>query len=139
MPSTLAIVNIAIIVILLGVTWWFALSTSRILRQSQDQVTALQQQAIAKIEELQFSYAQTLKEIDERHQAEDRLKESEEAFAAFMEHLPGTATMRDTEGRFLFANETWEKTFGHRRLEWLNETSPDAWPPERVNSLSELE
>ena len=139
MHNTLAIVNIAIIVILLGATWWFAQSTSRILKQSQEQVSDLQQQAIAKIEELQFSYAQILKEIDERQQAEGRLKESEEAFAAFMEHLPGTATMRDTEGRFLFANETWEKTFGHQRLEWLDQTVPDVWPPERVNSLSELD
>jgi PAS domain S-box-containing protein len=137
--NTLAIVNIAIIVILLGATWWFAQSTSRILKQSQDQVTALQQQAIAKIEELQFSYAQTLQEIEERQQAEDRLKESEEAFAAFMEHLPGTATIRDTAGRFLFANEIWEKYFGRQHLEWLDETPAGTWPPERVNTLPELD
>jgi PAS domain S-box-containing protein len=139
LDNTLAIINIAIITILLGVTWWFAQSTSRILRQSQDQVAAIQRQAIAKIEELQLSYTRILKEIGERQQAEDRLEESEVRFAAFMQHLPGTATMRDTKGRFLFANETWEKVFGRKRLGWLDETWTEVWPPEPGNALGGMD
>ncbi len=139
MYNSLAIINITIIAILLGVTWWFTKSTSRILRQSQDQVAAMQRQAIAKIEELQLSYTQILREIDERQHAEDRLQESEVRFVAFMQHLPGTATMRDTEGRYLFANETWEKIFGPRLLEWRDKTLEEVRPPEQANAFGELE
>jgi PAS domain S-box-containing protein len=139
LDNTLAIINIGIIAILLGATWWFAQSTSRILKQSQNQVASIQRQAIAKIEELQFSYTRILKEIDERQQAEDRLEASEVRFAAFMQHLPGTATMRDTRGRFLFANETWEKVFGCQRLAWLDKTWEEVWPPEPANSLAEVD
>ncbi len=139
MDNALIIINIAIIAIFLGVTWWFAQSTSRILKQARDQVAAMQRQAIAKIEELQLSYTQILKEIDERQQAEDRLEESEVRFAAFMQHLPGIAMMRDTKGRFLFVNETWEKVFGHQRLEWLNRPWKEVWPPERADALGELD
>lgn len=139
MNNSLAIITITIIAIMLGVTWWFAKSTSRILRQSQDQVAAMQRQAIGKIEELQLSYTQILKEIEERQQAEDRLQESEVRFVAFMQHLPGTATMRDTEGRYLFANETWEKVFGHQRLEWQDKTLEEVWPLEQANSFAALD
>ena len=96
MDNPQTIITVAIMVIFLIATWWYAHSTSRILRQSQDQVAAIQSQAIDKIEELQLSYTQILKEIEERQQAEDKLQESEVRFAAFMRHLPGTATMRDT-------------------------------------------
>ncbi len=99
----------------------------------------MQRQAIGKIEELQLSYTQILKEIDERQQAEDRLQESEVRFVAFMQHLPGTATMRDTGGRYLFANETWEKVFGRQRLEWWDKTLEEVWPPEQANSFAELD
>ncbi len=139
MDSTFAIINAVIILLLVGITWWYERSTSRILRQSQEQVAAMQRQAITKIEELQISYTQIFQEIEERQQAEDRLQESEVRFTAFMQHLPGTATMRDTEGRFLFVNETWEKVFGRQRGQWWGKTVAEVWPAELAGPFMELD
>jgi PAS domain S-box-containing protein len=139
MVNSLTIINAAIIVVLLGVTWWYAHSTNRLLRQAQDQVAAMQRQALAKIEELQLSYAQILQETEGRRQAEGRLDESEARFAAFMRHLPGTATMRDTHGGYLFANETWEKVFGRKGADWMGKTLEEVWPPELASRFRELD
>ena len=48
-------------------------------------------------------------DVTERRRAEEALQVSEARFASFMRHLPGTAVMRDFNGRYLFANETWER------------------------------
>jgi PAS domain S-box-containing protein len=139
MGNYLTIINAVIIVVLLGVTWWYAHSTSRLLRQAQDQVAAMQRQAVAKIEALQLSYTQILQETEARQQAEDRLNESEVRFAAFMRHLPGTATMRDTQGGFLFANETWEKVLGRKGSDWMGKTLEEVWPPDLASHFLELD
>ncbi len=134
MDSSFPVINVAVIIILCGLTWWYAKSTSNLLRQSQQQVAAIQDQALAKTQELQKSYAQVVKEIETRQQVEERLKESEARFAAFMRHLPGSALMRDLNGRYLFANETWEKYFGQVRED------PEAvWPAGLGHGLSERE
>lgn len=126
--EVLAAVNAVFILGLLAATYWYAQSTSRLLRQAQEQVAAIQRQAVAKIEELQVSYTHILKEIEEREQTEEKLEESEARFAAFMRHLPGTAEMRDTQGRYLFANETWEKVFGLKQSELWGKTLEEVWP-----------
>jgi PAS domain S-box-containing protein len=139
MDNPQTIITLAIMIILLIATWWYAHSTSRILRQSREQVAAMQGQAIGKIEELQLSYTQILEEIEERQQAEDRLQESEVRFAAFMQHLPGTATMRDTQGCYLFANETWEKVFGRERADWWGKSLTEVWPADLARHFMELD
>ena len=139
MGNPFTLINAAIIVVLLGVTWWYAHSTSRLLRQAQDQVAAMQRQAVAKIEELQLSYTRILRETEGRQQAEGRLNESEARFAAFMRHLPGTASMRDTQGGYLFANETWEKVFGRQGSDWMGKTLEEVWPPDQAKRFLELD
>lgn len=139
MDNFLAIVNAVIIVVLLGVTWWYAHSTSRLLRQAQEQVAAMQRQAVAKIKALELSYTQILREIEGRQQAEERFDESEARFAAFMRYLPGTATMRDTQGSYLFANETWEKVFGRKGIDWMGKTLEEVWPPDVASHFLELD
>jgi PAS domain S-box-containing protein len=139
MEQAFILLNSAVIVALLAVTWWYARSTSRLLRQAQNQVAAIEEQAIAKIAELQTSYAQILREIAERRQAEDRLRESEARFAAFMQHLPGTAAMRDARGRFLFANETWEKVFGRKREDWWEKTMAEIWSSDLALPFLEMD
>jgi signal transduction histidine kinase len=113
MEWILSIINAFFLLGVPGITWWYAKATSRLLKQAQGQVSTIESQAIAKIKELQDTYARILREVDERRQAEARLKESEARFAAFMRHVPGTAVILDDKGECIFANETWERVFGH--------------------------
>ncbi len=67
-------------------------------------------------------------DITERRQAEEALRESEARFASFMRHLPGTAVMRDFKGRYLFANEAWERLQRRARQDWEGKTIAEVWP-----------
>jgi PAS domain S-box-containing protein len=80
---------------------------------------------------------QLFQEIQERQEVEDRLRDSEARFTAFMEHLPGLAVMRDMEGRYLFANRAWEESMNLQPGQWLGKTLAELWPPERTASLQE--
>ncbi|MEN3370015.1 MAG: hypothetical protein V7609_2158 [Verrucomicrobiota bacterium] len=44
-------------------------------------------------------------DIEDRKQAEEALHRSEKLFAAFMDHLPGFAWMKDIEGRYVYVNK----------------------------------
>ena len=61
-------------------------------------------------------------DITEGKRAEVALRESEERFASFMRHLPGLAWIKDTQGRYLFANEAALLAFQRRRDELYGET-----------------
>jgi PAS domain S-box-containing protein len=139
MENLVILINGIVIALLLAVTWWYAHSTSRLLGQAQNQVAAMERQALAKIEELQLSYAQIIREIEDRQQAEDKLRISEALFAAFMRHLPGTASMRDAQGRFLFANETWEKVFNLKLGDLRGKTLEEVWPADFAHSFLEMD
>ena len=69
-------------------------------------------------------------DITERRRAEEALRESEARFASFMRHTPGTAVMRDFKGRYLFANEAWEKRQHRTRQDWEGKTIAEVWPPD---------
>jgi PAS domain S-box-containing protein len=51
--------------------------------------------------------ADTIEVVRSRH----ALRESEERFAQFMQHLPGLAWIKDVSGRYVFANESAQKAF----------------------------
>ena len=50
-------------------------------------------------------------DITERKRAEEALRQSEERFAHFMQHLPGLAWIKDIHGRYVYANAAAEKAF----------------------------
>ena len=139
MENALLITNGAVALAFFGVTWWYAGFTSRLLKRCQQEVDAMEQRALATAAELKLSYSQTLREIEERRQVEDKYRESEARFAAFMRHFPGSATMRDLKGRYLFANETWEKSFGLKPGEWFGKSLEDVWPADRSQHFLEMD
>jgi PAS domain S-box-containing protein len=55
------------------------------------------------------------RDITERHQATEALRESEQRFVRFMQHLPGLAWIKDAQGRYVYANDAAEKVFGKVR------------------------
>ena len=68
-------------------------------------------------------------DITEHRRAEEALRESEARFASFMRHIPGAAVMRDFKGRYLFANEAWERRQQRTRRDWEGKTIAEVWPP----------
>jgi PAS domain S-box-containing protein len=64
-------------------------------------------------------------DIEDRKQTEVALRKSEKLFAAFMDHLPGFAWMKDVEGRYVYINKTF--------LQFRNavgKTDAELWPAE---------
>ena len=106
------------------------------LRHARDE---LERRVTSRTEQLRHTVDKLLQEIADRERAEARLRESEARFAAFMKHLPGSAIMRDREGRFLFVNESWEKILGRQPGESLGKTVDDFWPPEVAQRLKEFD
>ena len=52
------------------------------------------------------------REITDKKHAETALKESENRFATFMDHIPGSVFMKDEHSRFLYANKFLRDNFG---------------------------
>jgi PAS domain S-box-containing protein len=70
-----------------------------------------------------------------RKRAEEALRESDRRFALFMQNLPGVAFMKDTQGRYVYVNEPFEKTF-HRRG-WVGKTDNEFWSPAIANQFKQ--
>jgi len=53
-------------------------------------------------------------DVTERAHVEEALHLSEQRFAAFMDHMPAVAYMKDEQGRFAYINAAFERLFGVR-------------------------
>jgi PAS domain S-box-containing protein len=62
--------------------------------------------------------------------AEAALRDSEQRFGRFMEHLPGLAWIKDAEGRYIYVNDAAEKAFGKQRTELHGKKDDDLFPPD---------
>ncbi|MBN2118042.1 MAG: PAS domain S-box protein [Anaerolineales bacterium] len=69
-------------------------------------------------------------DITERKQVEESLRQSEERFTRFMEHLPGLAWIKDVQGRYVYANAAAEKAFGAPRAKLYGRTDAEIFPAE---------
>jgi len=49
--------------------------------------------------------------------AEQKLRESEDRFALFMQHLPGLAWIKDSDGRYVYANDAAQVAFQTRQAD----------------------
>ena len=56
---------------------------------------------------------------------EERLRQSEERFAAFMDNLPGYAWMKDLQGRYVYINQMVKWLAGYQSL---GKTDAQIWP-----------
>ena len=70
-----------------------------------------------------------LTDITERKEAEKKLKESEERHRTLLKRLPESVVVYDMEGKTLYVNPVFEKTFGWSRDEVLGKNI-DFVPPE---------
>jgi PAS domain S-box-containing protein len=68
-------------------------------------------------------------DITERKLLENQLRESEERFQAFMDHLPAGAWILDDQGLFLFVNHFFSALTGVAHAALLGKTAYDLYPP----------
>ncbi|MEP0845272.1 MAG: PAS domain S-box protein [Phycisphaerae bacterium] len=78
-----------------------------------------------------------VRDVSERHHAEQALRESEERFSAFMRHLPGAAWMKDLAGRYVYANPEAERVFGMRLADMRGKTDAQLFPPETARQFED--
>ncbi|MEP6704600.1 MAG: PAS domain S-box protein, partial [Acidobacteriota bacterium] len=76
-------------------------------------------------------------DITERKEAEKALRDSEQRFSRFMQHLPGLAWIKDLEGRYVYANESAEKSFGVAGAELYGKTDDEIFPAEMALQFRE--
>ncbi|MFX0122714.1 MAG: PAS domain S-box protein [Candidatus Hodarchaeota archaeon] len=74
-----------------------------------------------------------LRDITERKQTEEALRESQELFTQFMDHLPAAAFIKDKDSIMLFANEFFEELIGTK--EWIGKTAMDLFPEEEARKM----
>jgi PAS domain S-box-containing protein len=67
-------------------------------------------------------------DITERRQAQQALHESEARFRAFMDHSPVLAFIKDQEGRYVYANRSWELHTKRTQADWTEKTDDELWP-----------
>lgn len=67
-------------------------------------------------------------DITEQRQAQQALHASEARFRAFMDHSPVLAFIKDQEGRYVYANHSWELHTKRTQGDWNGKTDDDLWP-----------
>ena len=73
-----------------------------------------------------------------QHQlAEQALQDSEQRFARFMQNLPGLAWIKDSDGRYVYANHGAEKAFRMSSAQLYGKTDEEVFPPETAARFRE--
>jgi len=73
-------------------------------------------------------WATVSRNIHDRKQAEQALRDSEERMRAFFENSAVIAWVKDAEGRHVYLSQNCETRFGARRKDWQGTTDFDFWP-----------
>ena len=76
-------------------------------------------------------------DITARKRAENARRESDERFARFMQHLPGLAWIKDTAGRYVFANDAAAKAFQSPANDLIGKTDDDVFPADTAAQFVE--
>jgi PAS domain S-box-containing protein len=139
METFLPILGLFIFAAIVGLTWWYTRSTGRTLIQFRERLTIIQQQANACSKKVEAFNSQILEEANKRQLVEDRLKECNARFAAFMQHVPGIATIRDAYGRYQFANEPWETLWDRQPHDWVGRSVDEILPLDLAGQVLELD
>ncbi|MCP4398620.1 MAG: PAS domain S-box protein, partial [bacterium] len=72
-------------------------------------------------------------DITKRRRAEGALRESEERFALFMDHLPAVAFIKDAKSRALFVNKYMRDVLGAEG--WVGKTVLELYPKELAEAM----
>ena len=71
----------------------------------------------------------TATDIHDRKSAEVTLRESEQRFSRFMQHLPGLSWIKDSYGKYIYANDAAQKAFQTEMPQLYGKSDEDLFPP----------
>jgi diguanylate cyclase (GGDEF)-like protein/PAS domain S-box-containing protein len=80
-----------------------------------------------------------LQETAERvghRKTERELHNTERRFRLFMQHLPGIASIKDTQGAYRFVNQAWSQFSGLDAEHAIGKTEADIWPQDLAEKIS---
>ena len=80
-----------------------------------------------------------LEDITERRRTGKALRNSEARLKAFLDNSPNEMLMKDTRGRFIMVNRTFEKLHGVSREEIKGKTAYDIFPKAFADQFTEME
>jgi len=86
-----------------------------------------------RLQRLVLAVRRALQEADERaerRRTERALRESEQRFRLFMDHMPALACITDKTGHFVYFNKTVKELFGPAHADLADKTDYDLMPPE---------
>ncbi|MDD5171740.1 MAG: PAS domain-containing protein [Candidatus ainarchaeum sp.] len=75
------------------------------------------------------------KRLEEKNASTKELAETERLFHAFMSSTRMVAWIKDTEGRFVYVNRSFEKTFNKNLQELVGKTDADIFPKKIAETL----
>lgn len=90
-------------------------------------------------EELRKANEQLQQELQQQRQIAEKLTESEEMFATFLEHNPAYVFFKDEQLRALRLSRNYEQMLGRPLEEILGKTMEELFPPELAGPMNELD
>ncbi len=86
--------------------------------------------------EMMSTIGSQLGQFMQREAAAEALRQSEQRFVGFMQHLPGLAWIKDGTGRYVYANEAAERAFGRPRAELYGKSDHELFPPATADAFT---
>jgi PAS domain S-box-containing protein len=75
-------------------------------------------------------YFVLITDATERVRSRQLLAASEARFGAFMDAIPAATWIKDSDGRYIYLNQAWDKLTQRRREDWIGKTALDILPPD---------
>jgi len=122
--------DVADCVVLESPGWW----TAQRLGMTFTLASLLALVGLAWVVTLQRRVRQQTRLIRERLEAQTAV---ERQFRLFLQNVPGAAFIKDRAGRYLFANNAWERQFAKPRTDWYGRTDADFWSEDVAQQFAE--
>ena len=111
------------------------LGTLCVIDRQPRQLSDSQRHALTALARQVMTLLELRRNVAQLEQSNRELHDSREEFRGFMDNSPIVAFSKDAQGRMIYGNKTWEKTFGFAINRVLGQTDFDWLPHEIATAL----